>query len=82
MITIRVRYFQLLRDLAGREAESLQMEPAACVADLRAAVLSRHHALVPLERSLMIAVNDELATPSTPLADGDRVDFMPPFSGG
>jgi molybdopterin synthase catalytic subunit len=35
-----------------------------------------------MQRSLLFAVNEEYASPSHPLSDGDRLAVLPPVSGG
>lgn len=83
---IRILYFAHLRETLGSDGEQLRPPPAvATVADLiehlcgRGGVWAR--ALGPGER-LMVAVNQELARPETPIRDTDEVALFPPVTGG
>ena len=77
---IRVQYYALLREEAGRSEEAVAtraQDPRALFAELKA----RHPFSLPLTM-LRVAVNDEFGDWSQPLADGDRVVFIPPVAGG
>jgi molybdopterin synthase catalytic subunit len=79
---IRVLFFGMLRDFVGRPAEESEFPSGA---DLRAVFdryAERYPRLRELAPSIVIARNQEFAEPSTPLADGDEVAFLPPVSGG
>ena len=78
--TLHVQYFALLREQAGRSAESLQ-STAASALDLYTE-LAGLHGLTLLPAQLRVAVNEEFAGWERPLAPGDRVAFLPPVAGG
>jgi molybdopterin converting factor subunit 1 len=78
--TLRVQYFALLREQAGRSEERITTT-AATPAELYAELKSRY----PFELTrdqLKVAVNAEFRDWATPLADGDSVVFIPPVAGG
>ncbi len=77
---LRVRYFALLREQAGRSSEELDT-PAGTPQELYAE-LSRRHGLTVGAQYLRVAINDEFADWRAPLADGDTVVFLPPVAGG
>jgi molybdopterin converting factor subunit 1 len=80
-----VRYFALLRERAGAEAEVVEWEdPAPDIGKLRELLAARTPGIAPWLRapSLLVAVNREYAAADTPLKDGDEVAFLPPVSGG
>jgi molybdopterin converting factor small subunit len=77
---IRITWFGRLADARGLREEALATD--ARTAGELFAELSARHALDAGLRDLQIAVNDEFAVPDQPLNAGDRVVFMPPFSGG
>ena len=80
-----MRYFAVLRERAGVEAEVLSWDgPAPDVGFLREHLADRTPALGGLLRSasLLVAVNREYAAPGTPLRDGDEIAFLPPVTGG
>jgi len=77
---IRVQYFALLREQAGRGAETVNSrapDARALYEELRAA---RGLKLSP--EQLRVAINAEFADWSQGLADGDAVAFLPPVAGG
>ncbi len=81
---IRVLYFARLREQLGTSGEDLPAT-AATVADLTAALRGRGGVWADafaLDQTVMAAVNQELARPETPVADGDEVAFFPPVTGG
>ncbi len=79
---VTVRYFAAHRDLAGVEAEPLELPEGATVADLVGALLARHEWLGRLLRDTIISVNKGLGKEDTVLQDGDEVAVFPPISGG
>jgi molybdopterin-guanine dinucleotide biosynthesis protein A len=77
---IRVQYYALLREQAGRSDETVSTR-ARTARDLYAELAARHPFTLP-ERMLRVAVNAEFADWSRPLAAGDAVVFIPPVAGG
>jgi molybdopterin-guanine dinucleotide biosynthesis protein A len=77
---IRVQYYALLREEAGRSEETLATG-AATPRELFDELKARHPFSLP-PALLRVAVNDEFADWTQPLADGDRVVFIPPVAGG
>ena len=77
---IKVQYFALLREQAGRSEEALATRartPRELYEELRA----RHPFTLPPEL-LRVAVNTEFGDWAQPLANGDAVVFIPPVAGG
>jgi molybdopterin synthase catalytic subunit len=81
-VRVRVRLFALQRELAGSREVNLELPAGATVETSWAAVVERHPALAPGRPSVRFARNGEYADPTTTLADGDEVAFIPPVSGG
>jgi molybdenum cofactor guanylyltransferase len=80
MRTLTVQYYALLREQAGRREESL-VTAARTPRELYAQLRTRYpFSLAP--EMLRVAINAEFRDWSTPLADGDRVVFIPPVAGG
>lgn len=79
---IQVLFFGILKDLAGKPSDSLQMPENATLGD----VLSHYESQIPrlkdLLESLAVSVNQEYASPETRLHAGDEVALLPPVSGG
>ncbi len=77
---IKVQYYALLREQAGRSEEAL-VTSARNPHELYEELRSRHpFSLAP--ETLRVAVNTEFADWSQTLADGDSVVFIPPVVGG
>ena len=82
---INVLYFASLKDALGISSEEIELDAGITdVASLRDWLCHRGE---PWQSSLsqqrlMTAVNQEIAHPDTPLADGDEVAFFPPVTGG
>jgi len=77
---IKVHYYALLREQAGRSEEFLDTA-AATPADLYAELNSRYRFSLAREQ-LKVAVNAEFSEWSRMLAAGDSVVFIPPVAGG
>ncbi len=77
---IEVQYYALLREQAGRSAESVTTR-ARTPRELYEELRKRHpFSLAP--EMLRVAVNAEFADWSQPLGEGDAVVFIPPVAGG
>ena len=77
---LHVRFFAILREQAGcpgAVVESAAPTPAALYAELQA-----KHALTFPVALLRVSVNERYADLAAPLAEGDRVVFIPPVAGG
>ncbi|HNR21552.1 MAG TPA: NTP transferase domain-containing protein [Steroidobacteraceae bacterium] len=77
---VKVQYFALLREQAGRSEETLATL-ARTPRDLYEELRARHSFTLPPEL-LRVAVNAEFGDWTQPLADGDAVVFIPPVAGG
>lgn len=77
---LRVRYFALLREQAGRPDEELASAartPLELYEELR-----RRRGLALAPEALRVAINDEFGDWRTRLSEGDTVAFLPPVAGG
>ncbi|HEX6817548.1 MAG TPA: MoaD/ThiS family protein [Ktedonobacterales bacterium] len=79
---VRLRYFAGLRDMVGREAETLDLPEGSSVAAARAALQDRYPAVARLLPSCAVAVNRAYVSAATPLAEDDELVFVPPLGGG
>lgn len=80
MKQLKISYFAWLRERAGIEAESIRTT-AATPAQLWTELDARHDFQTD-RRQLRVAVNDAFSSWDAHLAEGDRVVFIPPVSGG
>jgi molybdopterin converting factor subunit 1 len=77
---LKIQYFALMREQAGRSEETLETS-AATPADLLSELNVRYAFTLPREQ-LKVAVNSEFSEWSRPLSTGDAVVFIPPVAGG
>ena len=78
--TLQIQYFALLREQAGRNAETVS-SGARDARELYEELRARHGLQLRPEQ-LRVAVNEEFADWSQALAEGDTVVFLPPVAGG
>lgn len=77
---IRVQYYALLREQAGRSEESI-VTHARTPRELYEELKARYPFTLAPEM-LRVAVNEEFGDWSQPLAEGDAIVFIPPVAGG
>jgi molybdenum cofactor guanylyltransferase len=77
---IRVQYYALLREQAGRSDETLSTR-ARTPRDLYVELAAKYPFTLPAEM-LRVAVNAEFGDWTQPLKAGDAVVFIPPVAGG
>jgi molybdopterin-guanine dinucleotide biosynthesis protein A len=78
--TLRVQYYAILREQAGRSEETLDTTastPAELYDELR-----QRHSFQLTSAQLKVALNSEFSDWHTPLRHGDTVVFIPPVAGG
>jgi MoaE-MoaD fusion protein len=79
---VRVLFFGMLKEMAGKAADSIDLPDGASVRD----VLTHYERQIPRLKdslsSLALAVNQHYAGAETPLKAGDEVALLPPVSGG
>lgn len=81
---IQLRYFASLRETIGVGSESLETS-AADVATLRQVLIARggpHAECLALGLPVRVAVNQVMASDTTPLVGDCEVAFFPPVTGG
>lgn len=81
-ITVRVKFFAMLRDAAAAEECWLSLEPSARGLDAKTMLVGRYPGLRGLLDYARLALNLEYQPWETPLHDGDELSLIPPVSGG
>ena len=79
-MTVRLRYFAILRDQRGLDDESVETRartPSELYRELR-----EQYGFTLTESMVRAAVNGEFADGGAELKDGDEVVFIPPVAGG
>jgi molybdopterin converting factor small subunit len=77
---LKIQYYALMREQAGRSEETLETS-AATPADLYGELRSRY-GFTLMREQLKVAINSEFSDWFRPLAAGDAVVFIPPVAGG
>ena len=79
---VRVLFFGILKDVAGRGSDLLSLPDHASLAD----VFTHYEKLSPqlggFASSIAISVNQQFAELDSKVKDGDEIAFLPPVSGG
>jgi molybdopterin synthase catalytic subunit len=79
---VRILFFGVLKDLAGKSSDNLELREGATVGDLLETCAAKIPRLNDLLASLAVAVNQQYAGVETALKSGDEVALLPPVSGG
>jgi molybdopterin converting factor subunit 1 len=81
-MTVRVKFFAILRDKAGVAELPLELPGRASVADALEMLVGRYPDLRPHLARAAAAVNLTRANRDTILNDNDELALLPPVSGG
>jgi molybdopterin synthase catalytic subunit len=79
---IHVLFFGILKDLAGRSNETLDLPEGSRLEAVLAHYVRQAPRLEALLPSLAVSVNQEYSSPDRFLRSGDEVGLLPPVSGG
>src|SRR5690348_8953013 len=79
---VRILLFGQLKEVAGRERDTLELPEGARVADLLRRYAEVKPALQPYYDVMAVALNQEYSEAEAPLHEGDEVALIPPVSGG
>jgi molybdopterin synthase catalytic subunit len=79
---IRVLFFGVLRDSVSREPQMLDFDAPATAGTVLEHYRAQAPAIGSLWKSVAVAINQQYAPATAPLADGDEVALLPPVSGG
>jgi len=79
---IRLLFFAVLRDVAGKSEDVVELPEGARAGDVWQRLRDEHPALRDYIQPPMIAVNESYVGTDEPLRDGDELAFIPPVAGG
>ena len=82
LMQVRVLYLGMLREIAGRDKEVVQLSDNSSLGDLFAQLQHRVPKLNDFRGAIALAVNYEYSGGERPLHDNDEVALIPPVSGG
>ncbi|HVK99933.1 MAG TPA: molybdopterin converting factor subunit 1 [Dongiaceae bacterium] len=82
---IKVLFFARIRDQIGLSELTTELpEDVHDLSDFTRALIQANPSFEPAltERNVLTAVNQEMASPSTTIEDGDEIAYFPPVTGG
>ena len=79
---VRLLYFAVLRDITGKSESEVSLSEGTRAGDVWQSMRRDYRQLADYVQPPMIAINENYATPDTPLRDGDELAFIPPVAGG
>jgi molybdopterin converting factor subunit 1 len=79
---VRVLFFGILKELAGKSADEVDLRDGASLRDVFAHYESQFPRLKPSLASIAVAVNQQYSGPDTRLRENDEIALLPPVSGG
>ncbi len=79
---VKVLFFGMLKDVAGRTEEQIELAQGAQLSTLFEYYAREFPRLRELAGSIVMARNHEFSSLSASLTEGDEVAFLPPVSGG
>jgi molybdopterin synthase sulfur carrier subunit len=82
MITVRVLFFSLLRDLTGCAETDCSISDGSTMQQLLDQLLARWPGLAAWDRSLLLAMDQTYVARDTVLIANAEIAIMPPVQGG
>lgn len=79
---VRVLYMGMLKEIAGRDREEVQLRDNSRLGELFAELQQRIPKLNDFRNAIALAVNQEYSDAGTLLREDDEVALLPPVSGG
>jgi len=83
-VTVKVRFFAVLKSLVGKSELSLDIEEGSSFGPFLGKLKTDFPALdkIMKEGKILISVNQDVVGDEYLLKDGDEIAFLPPFAGG
>jgi molybdopterin synthase catalytic subunit len=81
-VRVRVLFFGMLRDIAGRSEEEIDVDEGARLDSIFDRYARQFPRLRGLESSIVLACNQQFCDRSVSVRENDEVAFLPPVSGG
>ena len=79
---VKVKFFAALRERVGASEVTREIGEGSTVGELWEALQRDYPKLIPVNTTLLYAVNRDYVSTSRVLQDQDEVVFVPPVSGG
>jgi molybdopterin converting factor subunit 1 len=81
-MTIKLKFFAILHDLAGVREATVELPEDATVSIASDAIAQQFPSIARHLPRVAFAVNQEYRSKDTVLRDGDEIALIPPVSGG
>jgi molybdopterin synthase catalytic subunit len=81
-VRIKVLFFGPVREIVSLREDQIEMPDGAKLQAVLENYTNRFPRLRDISSSVVLALNQQFASPATVIADGDEVALMPPVSGG
>jgi molybdopterin synthase catalytic subunit len=81
-VRVKVLFFGLLRDVAGRSEDDLELPEGQPVESVFEHYAQQFPRIRLMASSIVLACNQQFCDRATTVRDGDEVAFLPPVSGG
>jgi MoaD family protein len=83
-VTVKVRFFAVLKSLVGKSELSLDIEEGSTFEQILGKLKAEFPPLdqIMKEGKILISVNQDVVEAEYLLKDGDEIAFLPPFAGG
>lgn len=82
MVRVKILYFAQAREAAGTRREYFNLDDQASLSAVLSKAFASHPKLKEIEKSIKIALNEEVTEENARLHEGDRVALLPPVVGG
>ena len=82
MIRVKMIYFAQAREAAGTKGEEVILEGSPRISTALSKAYAAHPRLSGLEKTVKVALNEEIILDDAVLHEGDRVALLPPVVGG
>jgi molybdopterin synthase catalytic subunit len=82
MLKIRLLFFAVLRDIAGKSEDVIEVPAGTLAGDVWQRLRQQYPVLAGYTQPPMIAINESYAGAGALLRDGDELAFIPPVAGG
>jgi len=82
MPAVNVRLYAGLQGLVGKRDVELSLPAGATVEQLRDRIVDEYPVLEALISTLVVAVNEEMVPTDHVIAEGEKVELIPPIAGG
>jgi MoaD family protein len=79
---VHVQFYSQLRDLAGAQAEDVDLPNGAAVSELLENLYAKFPALRAHDKNILVGAGVEFVDRNYKLKPGDEISIMPPVQGG